>query len=86
MRLCELKQKEVINICDGKRVGYISDIEFDLYRGVITHIIIPGQYRLFGMFGYEDEYIIPIKCIKQISDELILIEANLDKCVKKCYD
>ena len=27
MRLCELREKEVINICDGKRLGCIVDLE-----------------------------------------------------------
>ena len=33
MRLCELREKEVINICDGKRLGCIVDLEFDICGG-----------------------------------------------------
>ena len=29
MRICDLRQKEVINIKDCKRLGYVCDIEFD---------------------------------------------------------
>ena len=30
MRLCELREKEVINICDGEKLGNVCDIDFDL--------------------------------------------------------
>ncbi len=41
MRICDLREKEVINICDGERLGFVEDVEFDLCTGKITHIIIP---------------------------------------------
>ena len=38
MRICDLRQKEVINIKDCKRLGYVCDIEFDRKTGCITHL------------------------------------------------
>ena len=35
MRICELREKEVINIRDCQRLGRVLDIEFDLHTGVI---------------------------------------------------
>ena len=29
MRICELRQKEVINIRDCQRIGFVVDVEFD---------------------------------------------------------
>ena len=40
MRICELKEKEVINVCDGERLGYVEDMIFDLCKGCISHIIV----------------------------------------------
>ena len=34
MRICELREKEVINIRDCQRLGRVLDIEFDLHTGV----------------------------------------------------
>ncbi len=48
MRICDLKEKEVINICDGERLGYVEDVEFDLCTGRVTHIIIPGPCKFWG--------------------------------------
>lgn len=84
MRICDLKKKEVINICDGQRIGCITDIEFDLCSGCITHLIIPGPCKMFGMFGREEEFVIPVSCVKQIGSDVILIEADLSKCICKC--
>lgn len=84
MRICDLKKKEVINVCDGCRIGCIIDVEFDLCDGVITHIVVPGPCKVFGMFGREDEYVIPAKCIRKIGPEVILVEVELEKCLKKC--
>ena len=32
MRLCELREKEVINICDGEKLGNVCDIDFDIKK------------------------------------------------------
>ena len=53
MRICsvnELKNKEVINLCDGSRLGYVSDIEIDLDCGSVISLLVPGDARLFS-FG-----------------------------------
>ena len=33
---CELREKEIINICDGARLGCICDLEIDDSTGTIT--------------------------------------------------
>ena len=43
----DLKDKEVINICDGKRLGYINDVEIDLCAGCVLAIVV--------LFDWEDE-------------------------------
>ena len=39
MRICDLREKEVINICDGERLGFVEDVEFDLCTGKL-HILL----------------------------------------------
>lgn len=36
----DFKHKEVINICDGKRLGFVQDVCADLDSGRITSIIV----------------------------------------------
>ena len=40
MRFLELKEKEVINCKDCRRLGYVADVEFDCETGKILAIII----------------------------------------------
>jgi len=79
VRVYDLKQKEVINISDGCRLGFVADIEFDLKTGKIEAIIIPGSGKMFGIFGHEQEIRIKWSDIDQIGEDLIIVDADPDK-------
>lgn len=79
MRLFDLKQKEIINIRDGKRFGFLADLDVDETIGKVNKIIIPGSGKLFGVFGKENEYFIPWDNIRQIGDDIILIDIDTSK-------
>ncbi len=44
----ELCKKEVVNTCDGCRLGYISDIELDAMCGRINCVFVPVRHKLFA--------------------------------------
>jgi YlmC/YmxH family sporulation protein len=79
-----MKQKEVINIKDGTRLGYICDIEVDMVEGKILKIIIPGAIKMFHMFSKETEYQIEWEKIKKIGEDIILVEVDLEKDLVEC--
>ena len=70
----DFKHKEVINITDAKRLGYVQDVTADLQTGIITSIIVPGNNKMFNIFGGNNEIVIPWEKIKCIGDEIILVE------------
>ena len=70
----DFKHKEVININDAKRLGYVQDVTADLKTGVITSIIVPGSNKMFNIFSANNEIVIPWDKIKCIGDEIILVE------------
>ncbi|MBO5141841.1 MAG: YlmC/YmxH family sporulation protein [Clostridia bacterium] len=72
-RAMTFKQKEVINLSDGKRLGYVQDVEADFTTGKITAIIVPGNNKLFSVNGKND-LIIPWEKIMKIGDDIILVE------------
>lgn len=72
----ELGCKEIINIRDGARLGFVSDVVLELPSGKVTAIVAPGRRRFFGLFGREDDYIIPWECIRRIGDDIILIDVS----------
>jgi len=84
MRLCELRAKEVINICDGKRLGCVEDVLLDICKGSVYGIVIPGPGRICGFLGTDKEYIISIECIKKVGEDIILVEVNEEKCLQNC--
>lgn len=83
-RTIDLKQKEVINITDGRRIGFVNDVEFDLDSGKIDAIIIPGSSRLFGLIGKEDEFVIPWEKIRKIGEDIILVDLD-ERFIKKYF-
>ncbi|GHU51243.1 hypothetical protein AGMMS49975_04050 [Clostridia bacterium] len=83
-RIYDMRDKEVINIRDGCRMGFICDIEIDIDCGKIESLIIPGPAKILGLFCRENEYIVPYKCIKQIGDDLILVDVEIDKILFPC--
>ena len=83
MRICELREKEVINTCDCKVLGCVVDIDFDLCSGQIEAIIVPGPGKVCGIFGVDSEYIIPFACIRKIGPDIILVEIQKEKFLKK---
>lgn len=73
-RMVELRYKEVININDGSRLGFVGDVEICLPKGNVTAILVPGPCRFFGLFGRGEDYYIPWDCIRQIGDDIILVD------------
>ena len=70
----DFNHKEVININDGKRLGFVQDVTADLDSGVITSIIVPGNTRLLNMFSGNNDIVIPWQNIRCIGDDVILVE------------
>ena len=83
-RFLEIKQKEVINIDDGCRLGYVCDIEIDEKTGKIEAIIVPGPGRMLVVFGHDQEYKIQWCDIKQIGEDLIIVDVDAEDVLEEC--
>ena len=71
----DFKHKEVVNITDGKRLGYVQDVCADFQTGRITSIIVPGGNNKFlSLFSNNNDIIIPWEHIHCIGEDLILVE------------
>ena len=75
-RMFDMRQKEVINIKDGMRLGTVCDIEFDTTDARVTAIVIYGRLRFFGLFGREDDIVIRWQDIQVIGDDTVLVAYN----------
>ena len=75
-RALTFKQKEVINIYDGKRLGYVQDVEADFESGEITAIVVQGNGKIFSLSAKKDT-VIPWNKIKRIGEDIILVELEM---------
>ena len=73
-RIRDFRCKEVINICDGCRLGYVSDVDVKVPDGQVIAVVVSGPCRFFGLFGKGEEYYVPWECIQRIGDDIILID------------
>lgn len=76
VKISEIKQREVININDGKRLGIVYDVEIDMDNGRIDAIVIPGTGRILGLFSKESDIVVSWENIKKIGTDVILIDGG----------
>lgn len=74
IKTSDLRQREVINITDGKRLGFVNDLDIDLEEGRVKSIIIPAQGKFFSLFARPGDFVIPWEQIKKIGSDVILVE------------
>ena len=80
----DLRKLEIINLCDGARLGYAGDFEFEADHdcGRMLAIVINGSAGFFGI-GKQDDIIIPWSRIECIGEDSILVRmdsATLSGC------
>lgn len=69
--LTELKEKEIINVLDGRKLGRIIDILFDIENGVVRGIVVPGERKLFKK---GEDIFIPLEKLRKIGDDVVLVK------------
>lgn len=73
----KLKNKEVINIADGRSLGFVYDIEVDLDKGVIDGIVIPETRGFMGFFSRSDgDTVIKWEKVRTVGDDVILVDLD----------
>lgn len=73
-----MRNKEVIDVLTGERLGYIDDVEMNLETSGIIALVIYGRERLFGLLGKEDDIVIPCREIEVIGHDVLLIKRSAE--------
>ena len=73
-RVSELRYKEIINVSDGSRYGWVGDVEVDLDSGQVRALVVPGRLRLFGLLGREEDRVFPWEAVRRFGADTILVE------------
>jgi YlmC/YmxH family sporulation protein len=78
-----MHNKEVINVCDGMRLGCVDDVEVDTCTAQLVAIIVHGQGKLFGLLGRCDDIVINWREIEVIGEETVLVNHPVCECRPK---
>ena len=76
MKLSELSKKDIINIKDGKRIGNIVEVEFDINIGYMIRFIIESSNVIKSIFSSAEELTIKFSQIKKLGEDVILIDIS----------
>ncbi|MGM8214391.1 YlmC/YmxH family sporulation protein [Bacillaceae bacterium W0354] len=79
MLLSELQSKDIINVDNGEKIGFISDLELDVHYGKILSLVVTIKGKWFGILGQEEEVLIQWHHIKKIGTDVILISMPYSK-------
>ena len=75
----DLRNKEVINIQNGKSLGFVEDISLNLEKGMVEGIVIPQESSgLFSFFNKGGELLIPWDAVRRVGEEVILVELGVE--------
>ncbi len=69
----DIRQKEVINIVNGRRLGTIVDMNFSP-DGRISSIAVPGPFSFWNLVrSNRAEIVVPWESIVKIGEDVILV-------------
>lgn len=81
MSLAELRQREVVDIMTGSRLGRVMDIEFSIETSQVVAIVVPGDFKVMNFVkGEKTGIIIPWEFVDKIGDDVILVRLDCE-CV-----
>ena len=80
IKLTQLQCKEVICLADGRRLGFIEDVQVEVPEGNICAIIVPGPGKLLGLGASRHDFCIPWHCIKKIGPDIVLVDVCPEDC------
>ena len=75
-RIVEMRNREVICLKDGSRLGVVCDVEIDTCSGKLASIIIYGKSKLWGLMGKEPDLVIPWEEIQVFGEETVLVSCD----------
>lgn len=77
----DLREKEIINLKDGCRLGSVCDIEIDTCTGRVLALIVFGKSKFMGFGGRQEDIRIAWEDIEVIGDDTILVRFD---CPESC--
>ena len=80
IKFTQLQCKEVICVSDGRRLGFIEDVEVELPEGRVTALLVPAQDRFPLPVAPRDTFCIPWSSVCKIGPDIVLVDIKCDEC------
>jgi len=76
MRFSEMRNKELIDLMSGNRLGLIGDADLviDADTGKIISLVVPERGGGLGLFWRPRETTVPWFAVKKIGPDLVIVE------------
>ncbi len=81
-RLSTLRKKEVINVEDGRRIGYICDADVDLQDGSIKAIMVRIKPSYIMGKVKCRELIVPFDRIVHAGGDVVIVRAEMQNIMR----
>lgn len=87
MRMCELVGKEIVNICNGSRLGVVgdSDMTINIDSGEIQSIILPRKSNFINLWVDRQHLVIPWEAVRKVGSEVIIVELDQSSPLYRRY-
>lgn len=82
-RLSAFAKKEVVNLADGRRLGFLCDADVNLDTGRVEAIVVSVAGKVLVGSAKFQELVIPYEKIKKIGEDIILV--NVEERYLKQY-
>ena len=81
-RLSSLKKKCVIDVTDGRCIGYICDADVDLEDGRIKGLMVRVHSSYWQRGGKKKEVIIPYDRVVKAGGDVVLVRAEMQNILR----
>lgn len=72
-RLSDLRHKEVVDLQNGEKLGFIDDFELETETASVLSLVLFGRERLWGLLRREPDLVIPFDRVRLIGKDTILV-------------